>query len=614
MLIEVGNYKLTKIGLLDGVRKVSILNFPWSLSYNNTIWIINQTGLNNNNHGIKLAQQGSFNGALRYSTIDTAPTVVLNASIGNVTIGTHVYATSFVTTEGSESIIGPISNVITTNASSGQVKVTPFQGPSGTSYRNIYRSLANTTTPLYLITSVSDNSIGTFVIDNIADNSTLTTSPTISNNYDFDYQIIGANIPPMSASDFVFAQFDIPEDTKKISFSSESLDAFARLRISNPVTVFDVQNQYNDSSIFAQTLITGGGSYSFLPNESTSQLTVSNVSGDKVTRQSREYFRYIPGKSQLIIMSRVLGAPKTNVRVRTGLFDDRNGLYFEVDGSTFGVVQRSFTSGSVVNTRFPQSAFNIDKLNGYGDSSININLNNANIFIIDYEWLGAGRVRYGIYGPNGRPVYCHEIDNANALTSAYMSTGNLPLRTEIENIGTVSSSTNIKSICSSVITEGGSDIAKGVKNSASMGVTTAAVTTRRPIISIRPRATFNGITNRAKIDDISYSIYSDTAAYYEIVYNGVISSPGYTPANTINSTVEFDVSANTITGGVTIESGYVAGTAGGASRSTVSGNLLNKLPITLDASGLNPINLAIVVNSFAGTSNMSATFNWTEIY
>jgi hypothetical protein len=201
-----------------------------------------------------------------------------------------------------------------------------------------------------------------------------------------------------------------------------------------------------------------------------------------------------------------------------------------------------------------------------------------------------------------------------SLTTPYMSTGNLPLRTEIENIGTTNSSTNLKNICSSVITEGGSDVAKGIKNSASRGTTTAAITTRRPILSIRPMTTFNGLTNRAKIDDINYTLYSDTATFYQIVYNGIIGSPGYNPVNLTSSAIEYDVSGNTISGGIVIESGYIAGPSGGSSRSTASGTLLNRLPLTLDASGLNPINLAVVVDSFAGTSNVSATFNWTEIY
>ncbi len=76
------------------------------------------------------------------------------------------------------------------------------------------------------------------------------------------------------------------------------------------------------------------------------------------------------------------------------------------------------------------------------------------IIIIDFEWLGVGRVRVG-FVIDGLIYYCHYFNHANdsAFDSVYMSTPNLPLRYDIQTDGT--SGSTLDHICSSVMSEGG---------------------------------------------------------------------------------------------------------------------------------------------------------------
>ncbi len=396
--------------------------------------------------------------------------------------------------------------------------------------------------------------------------------------------------------------------------NTSQLDAFARLRTSSPHTIFDSINEYDVSPLFFESVLAGAGAVAHLPNESTVKLSVGTTSGDSAIRQSRQYFRYIPGKSQLVLMSSVLGVPKTNVRQRIGYFDANNGLYFECDGSTFGVVVRSFTSGSVVNTRVAQTAFNLDKMNGTGASAITLDLSKDNIFVIDFQWLGSGRVRFGIFASDGSIIYFHQVQNANNSTVAYMTTAILPTRVELTNTGTAGSGTDLRVTCFSVITEDSSEISAGISAGTPVGVATTAVTTRRNILSIRPKATFNSIVNRGLIKDISIDIITKTNdIFFEIVYNGTLGgSPSYASAGA-SSIVEYDVAGTTVTNGIILSTGFaVAGL--GAVSAVISHSLLSKLPIVLDAVGANPINLSIVCTSFTGTATVSATMNWTEVY
>jgi hypothetical protein len=93
--------------------------------------------------------------------------------------------------------------------------------------------------------------------------------------------------------------------------------------------------------------------------------------------------------------------------------------------------------GKVVDTRIPQSQFNIDKLDGTGPSGYTIDLTKMQMFYIDYSWYGAGFVRWGVRGPTGDVIYCHKMINNNVNYLAYMRSGNLPGRYETNTYGKV---------------------------------------------------------------------------------------------------------------------------------------------------------------------------------
>ena len=83
-----------------------------------------------------------------------------------------------------------------------------------------------------------------------------------------------------------------------------------------------------------------------------------------------------------------------------------------------------------VDTKIPQSQWNIDKCDGTGPSGYNIDLSKMQMFYMDYSWYGAGFIRWGFRGPDGNVIYVHKLPNNNLNTEAYMRSGNLPARYE----------------------------------------------------------------------------------------------------------------------------------------------------------------------------------------
>jgi hypothetical protein len=428
-------------------------------------------------------------------------------------------------------------------------------------------------------------------------------------------------MPPLVDLTHIFNRLFNPQtDTLRVTQGDEaSVDAFERLRVSNPSeSLFDSQFRFGGFEFQWQTY-TGsvpGGTVTYVSHESAMRLSVPTVEGASVIRQSYEYLPYQPGRSQLITMTGTLGAAKENLRTRIGYFDDQDGVFFQVRGGEMEVVLRSssLTSGSVVEAVIPQSQWNMDRLDGTGLSKVTIDPAKAQIFVMDLQWLGVGRVRMGM-SIDGKVVYGHAFNNANLHPSTYMRTGGLPVRYEIANVGATSSPSSITQICSSVISEGGFSPGRYISRADGRGTATVNASTRRPILSIRPAPTVNGYVNRIHIHVEGVDAVSLDAGftYLEVVYGGVLTGASWVPATgsgSVAAAVEKDLSATVITGGTTVAVGYISG----PTARTIAEDLGVQLPFTVDILGNPAHTFSLVATSFTGAQTLSGTFRWKEIY
>ena len=242
--------------------------------------------------------------------------------------------------------------------------------------------------------------------------------------------------------------------TQPVSVGGNNVDAFGRIRVSNPLTIFDSKSIMSKNSLFDESTA-NGGTVTYTSNKSTVNLNVTEASGSKTIRQSKRVMSYQPGKSLLIFNTFVMNTPKANLKQIVGLFDANNGIFFQDTGTGYQIVRRTYTSGAAVDTEVNQADWNGDKLNGSGASGFTLNAATSNILFIDIEWLGVGSVRVG-FVINGQLITAHTFYNANNLTTVYMQTANLPIRYEIQRTGTLAAGTyTLQQICSSCISEGG---------------------------------------------------------------------------------------------------------------------------------------------------------------
>jgi len=338
---------------------------------------------------------------------------------------------------------------------------------------------------------------------------------------------------------------------------STAYDAFGRLRVSNPLTIFDSKNVMSKNNLFDEDL-TGSGTVTYTSNKSTVNLNVTTASGDKVIRQSKRVMSYQPGKSLLILNTFVMNTPEADLKQKVGTFDANNGIFFYADGTTLKIVRRTYVTGSAVDTEISQSSWNGDKLDGSGASGYSLNVDKATILFTDYEWLGMGAVRVG-FVIDGKFITAHTFLNANDLTTVYMQTANLPIRYEIETTGTISGAAVLQQVCSTAIIEGGYP-PEGLRQSigtaslAGVNLTTAGTYYNLATIRIksgRPYAVIIPI-------DIAASAISNSDFQIELRLNATPSTAfSYT---SYSDNVEYDLTGTTtITGGTIVGQAYLSG-------------------------------------------------------
>jgi hypothetical protein len=397
---------------------------------------------------------------------------------------------------------------------------------------------------------------------------------------------------------------------------SAALDAFGRLRVSNPLTLFDSSHRYKDNGLW-NTLTSTGGAAAFSADQGLIELSVTTTSGSKVYRETTKVFPYLPGKSLLVMTTFVMSSAKANLRQRLGYYGDDNGMFLELDGAggtVLSFVERSHVSGSTVDTKVNQSSWNYDKMDGTGPSKMTLDITKAQILWMDIEWLGLGTVRMG-FVIDGKFILCHQFHHANSITSTYITTASLPLRYEIENTGTTSGSSILKQICSTVISEGGYEL-HGLQQAISIPITAARTTstagTYYPIISIRLKASPNFLDAIVILTALSLLGTGNGVNYnWKVIATGTTTAGTWVSAGA-DSAVEYNLTGTSFANGRTLASGYFSSSNQGTTSVDILKEALFKFQLERNTFTSTAFELTLVTASDGGGS-VFASVDWEEV-
>ncbi len=394
-----------------------------------------------------------------------------------------------------------------------------------------------------------------------------------------------------------------------VTFEGGNVDAFGRLRVSNPLTIFDSQNRYQKDNQFDESTSTGG-TVTYTLNESTVNLNVTTSSGSEVVRQTYRVMPYQPGKGLLVMATFVMSAAQTNLRQRVGYFNTDNGVFFQQSGTTISFVLRTNTTGTPSDARtVNQADWNGDKLDGTGDSGFTLDTTKAQIMWADFEWLGVGSVRCGFI-INGQYIVCHTFNNANDLNKVYMTTAILPVRYEIKADGAIASAATLKQICSTVISEAGYQQAAVNQFARRTSVLGTISTTFLPLVSIRLASDSLGAVVLAQ----AIQVFPLTTQNYEAVLLKNATLTGASWDTTTFNHVDYDVTASAVSGGTIVLHNFVSSTAQGRAVAVAPSGYNFDLQLGASLAGVSDVfTLAIRTVSGATTGDAVGAIDFLDL-
>jgi len=424
------------------------------------------------------------------------------------------------------------------------------------------------------------------------------------NNFPWQYKmLLGLD----SINDSIISNSVINTDTM-------ATDAFGRIRVSSPLTLFDSSHRYKDNGLW-NTSTTSGGTAVFRPKEGLVDLIVNTTNGSEVLRETAKVFSYQPGKSLLVLNTFVMAPAQTNLRQRVGYFGTENGIYLQLNNSTLSFVERSLVTGVVTESIVNQSAWNVDKMDGTGPSGVVLDITKAQILFMDIEWLGEGTVRLG-FVIDGKFILCHRFNHANLITSTYITTASLPLRYEITNRGVTTSPSTLKQVCSSVISEGGYEL-RGAQQAIGTPITApstfAAAGTYYPMNAIRLKSTtLDAVVILTAASILGLGNGKNYA--WRILQGATVTGGSWLPASA-DSAVEYNLTGTSSTGGRVLAQGYI----NSSNQASPSVNILKE---ALFASQLErntftstpyEIVIEVAIDTIGGVLGAYVSLDWEEI-
>ena len=404
-------------------------------------------------------------------------------------------------------------------------------------------------------------------------------------------------------------------DSVAISAGGVGGDAFGRMRVSEPFTLFDSSHRFQDNGEWA-TSNTALTSVTFNSNEGVMDLTVPTTTGTSVLRETKKVFSYQPGKSLLNMNTFVMAPAQANLTQRVGYFGVKNGIYLQLQNSTISFVERSSVSGSATEQVFDQADWNVDKMDGTGPSGLTLDIAAPQILWMDIEWLGLGTIRMG-FVVDGKLIHCHSSHHANLIqfSTTYITTASLPLRYEIINDGGIASPATLKQVCSTVISEGGYGLV-GAQYAVGTPIATPKAipnnTTLVPVVGIRLKTTADRLDAVVIPSAMSFMGTGNGIAYqWKILQDAIITGGIWTSIGT-DSSVEYNTGGTVVTGGRTLASGFITSSNQSTPSVYLPKDALFKFQLERNSFTNTAFQLVLAVEAAASTT-CYGSLDWEEV-
>jgi len=406
------------------------------------------------------------------------------------------------------------------------------------------------------------------------------------------------------------------EDVNTKRQDTAESDAFGRLRTAELNSQMDLKQLHDSLPLFYDEYISGNGTVTHDEDEAHSELATLSTPA-VVIMQTKQRANYASGKSQEILMTFNSFGIETNAVKRVGYFThldatagyetDLDGLYLESDGVGNEVTLNVYQTGTETES-VGQANWNLDPLDGTGESGITWDWDKNTILMLDFEWLGVGRVRWGVVH-DGAVIFFH-YSNFSQETGVYMSTPNQPIRASVRQTGAGTATFNL--ICSTVGSEGAIN-KLGKILSDNLGVSTINANSTSSVYALLGIGLQSAKADTL-VDLLDFSILATTNdnQLIQVWLNPTVAGT-FTYNAVTNSSVSIakgdtggGASTTTVTGGTLLYSQYIS------SQTATPINLENAIRLGMDID-FTTDKIVLTTQPLTTNSDVTGSITWREL-
>jgi hypothetical protein len=285
----------------------------------------------------------------------------------------------------------------------------------------------------------------------------------------------------------------------------------------------------------------------------------------------------------------------------------KSGTYsISSTGTTAGTFAQTIAGVAVTDTFIAQTAWNVDKCDGLGESGFLFDPTKGNVFQIQFQYLGYGEIDFSIENPGtGKFMIVHRIQYANANTAPSLLQPALKVGWFAASLG----STTDFSIFGASAMGGIEGAVHPLRNPFAQDNSKSSVgTTLTSILSLRNRPLFSGAIN---VDELliklaSIAVEGTKPAIVEVWVNATLGgTPNWTYLDETNSTTEYDTAATTC---VTNSNAQLVATLSLAKSASDIIDFTKVGDVRLNRTDV----ITIAAKATSGTTDVTAGFIWIE--
>ena len=225
--------------------------------------------------------------------------------------------------------------------------------------------------------------------------------------------IVGINNPSYATEVDRFGSLNT-----RFSEGAPELTSYNKLRVSNPILLG--QYDFSEQSLRSQFATSQEGSGETVWQPDFGHIKISGyLTGDRATYTSSLWHPCPAGAGvKFIFAARTSSAGNaTDGTLRFwGAFDATDGAFFALVQNQLSIRHRWTINGITNNVAVSQADWNQDTLDGTGGvkntSGMNLDTTKQNLYWVDFQHYGGGRIRWGVYY-QGERITCHVMDMGN---------------------------------------------------------------------------------------------------------------------------------------------------------------------------------------------------------